>query len=649
MSSLTPLSVFTLSYDYQPYPIPNFSFAYTAGPDGRDFLENKLSLYYDANSSEAYNIFKNVPGIETDVDPLFIAGQTMVGFPEAGGMAEGAYPNLYYYDSQIGTMPGALEANLSFQSFKTYLYSQAEALGVDFSEDNRTLIDQGFDALIIRYASILEDGNLMETGSNPNGSGGGKDYVDLWADLAGVETSNFYNVAPGFAPLWGNANASITDADRHQVYSKIFDKATTVGSTYYEFYQGSVLSSKGSGINDFDIYAPPVLNAVGAVGNNVPTVLQTLLGDFKDLLDSGVYNGKFADGGLKIESGIRSLLEAGVDANPLNTAQGFGYAGNASPTAPLGLADQTILERMPGYEFSGFNTWINQYGSRVEKLEKVVGTDPATDHVNLSDAFINGDGFFPDAQSSAALRYDNFSDWEVSLNPPIDQWVPLSNFPTPQNESLEDVQFFKQTYTKSGLYLEVPDTPVNMHIVLSSAGIDEYGDIDEEFAQPSDGQQIKDLIMGLSDGSANFAHTKDGDDVIMGCSANDIILSGDGNDKIVCMDGDDLINPGAGYDIAFLGAGKDGVVIREASMTGELNPVSYLTLPDFSREDTLYLENGIDYEVFDDGLRLKLSYDGNDKIVVLSGSSTLKDDGSGNMTSSVTWDEIIANGQVQSI
>ena len=40
-SSLTNLSAFTLSSNGSPYPLPNFDFAYSAGPDGRQFLQEE--------------------------------------------------------------------------------------------------------------------------------------------------------------------------------------------------------------------------------------------------------------------------------------------------------------------------------------------------------------------------------------------------------------------------------------------------------------------------------------------------------------------------------------------------------------------------------------------------------------------------------
>lgn len=80
-------------------------------------------------------------------------------------------------------------------------------------------------------------------------------------------------------------------------------------------------------------------------------------------------------------------------------------------------------------------------------------------------------------------------------------------------------------------------------------------------------------------------------------------------------------------------------------MKGKLGVLSYLTLPDFSSEDQLAIEEGIGYELIDD-LRLKLTFDDHEKIIVLSGSSTLMEDESGMMRSTVGWDDIIANGQI---
>ena len=179
-SSLTNLSAFTLSFNGSPYPLPNFNFAYAAGPDGRQFLQEGVTQYYQANPSEALTIFQDIAGINQQTDPLFLVGQDLVGFPEAGLPASAAYPNLYYYESQIGSFPGALEANLSFQALKNYIFQQASAINVEFSESEKSLIEKGFDAVIARYASVLQDGNLMKTGSNLNGSGEGKDYVDVW-------------------------------------------------------------------------------------------------------------------------------------------------------------------------------------------------------------------------------------------------------------------------------------------------------------------------------------------------------------------------------------------------------------------------------------------------------------------------------------
>ena len=158
---LTNLSAFTLSFGSIPYPVPNFNFAYSAGPDGREFLEGDITKYYGDNPGDAYYIFQMGSGIDPEKDPLFIAGQDVVGFSEAGATASDAYPNLYYYQSQIAGFPGSLEANLSLQAFKDYVFQQAKTANVDFSQSDIDLIEKGFDAVIARYASVLKDGNLM--------------------------------------------------------------------------------------------------------------------------------------------------------------------------------------------------------------------------------------------------------------------------------------------------------------------------------------------------------------------------------------------------------------------------------------------------------------------------------------------------------
>ena len=134
----------------------------------------------------------------------------------------------------------------------------------------------------------------------------------------------------------------------------------------------------------------------------------------------------------------------------------------------------------------------------------------------------------------------------------------------------------------------------------------------------------------------------------MGSNLNDFIAAQDGNDKVMGMDGDDLIDVGAEYDIAFLGSGSDAILVRHDSMKGQLAPASYLTLPDFSSEDSIVLEEGISIEVIDD-LRLRLSYEDYEKVVVLSGSSTLKADDSGMLSRSVGWQDIIDMGQIQTV
>ncbi len=650
---LTNLSAFTFSFGPIPYPAPNFNFAYAAGPDGREFLEGDITKYYEANPDDAYYIFKVGSGIDPEKDPLFIVGQDAVGFLEAGAKAFDAYPNLYYYQSQIAGFPGSLEANLSLQAFKDYVFQQAKTANVDFSQSDIDLIEKGFDAVIARYASVLKDDNLMKLGSNLSGSGDGRDYIDVWADIVGVETKDFYNVFPGFTGLPGNPQTNIISAERFDVYGKIFEKATTDGSDYYQWYVGSGDSAKKFTVSDFNVYSQPApqIGSDGTptsiVNTKAPTVLQSILGDFKDLLDSGAYSGAFADGGLKIESGVRSLLEAGLDANPLNTGQGFGYSANGSPTAPLGLDSQSILQRIPGYEFSAMNTFVGQYGSPVTTIKPSVAArgvlGPAGVSALNSD-FKNGSGFFP--EGSAALAYDSFSEWSIEVVTPVDEFVSQDIFPTPENETLQAIQFFKVEFIDAGLYLEMPETPVKTHIILSSNDVS--GDIDEEFALDQESPMIQDLSLGLGEGFSNFAGTSVGDDVVMGGNLNDFIAVKDGNDKVMGMDGDDLIDTGAGYDIAFLGSGSDTILVRHESMKGELAPVSYLTLPDFSSEDVIALEEGIGFEVIDD-LRLRLSYEDYEKVVVLSGSSTLKADDLGVLSSSVGWQDIIDMGQIHTI
>ena len=643
---LTDLSALTFSFGSIPYPIPNFNFAYSAGPDGREFLEGDITKYYGDNPDDAYYIFQMGSDIDAKKDPIFIVGQDVVGFPEAGASASNAYPYLYYYQSQIAGFPGSLEANLSLQAFKGYVFQQAKTAKVDFSQSDIDLIERGFDAVIARYASVLKDGNLMELGSNLSGPGDGKDYIDMWADIVGVEAKDFYNVAPGFTGLPGSEQTNIISAERFDLYGKIFEKATTDGSDYYQWYVGSGDSAKKFTVSDFNVYSQPApqIGSDGTptsiVNTNAPTVLQSILGDFKDLLDSGAYSGTFADGGLKIESGVRSLLEAGLDANPLNTGQGYGYSANGSPTAPLGLDSQSILQRIPGYEFSALNTFVGQYGSPVTTIKPSLAAKDSA----LNADFMNGSGFFP--EGSAALTYDSFPEWAIEVVTPQGEYVSQDIFPTPENENLQSIQFFKVEFLDAGLYLEMPETPVKTHIILSSDDVS--GDLDEEFSPNADGPMIQDLSLGLGAGFANFARTSVGDDIVMGGNLNDFIATKDGNDKVMGMDCDDLIDTGAGYDIAFLGNGSDTILVRHESMKGELAPVSYLTLPDFSSEDVIALEEGIGFEVIDD-LRLRLSYEDYEKIVVLSGSSTLKADDSGVMTSSVGWQDIIAMGQIQTV
>ena len=638
-SSLTNLSAFTLSFNGSPYPLPNFNFAYAAGPDGREFLQGEITQYYQDNPNEAFNIFNDNLALNLETDPLFVVGQDLVGFPEAGLSASAAFQNLYYYESQIGSFPGTLEANLSFQALKNYIFQQANAVNVLFSNSEKLLIEKGFDAVIARYASVLQDGNLMKTGSNLSGPGVGRDYVDVWTDIAGLDVKAFYNVAGSFPVLSENAPENVVSEERFDVYSQIYQKAMEQGSDYLSFYKGS----GGNAISDFNVYSSPTVN-FDITTSSPPTVLQTLLADFKELVASGAYSGTFADGGLKIESGVRSLLSAGLDANPLFTGQGYGYSSNGSPTSALGLNEQSILERIPGYEFTALNTFVSQYAAPTTTITSTPAAQAANGVSPLNDGFVSGNGFFP--EGSAALTYDAFSEWNIEVITPQDEFISRDIFPTPENESLEAVQFFQVKLIDAGLYLDMPETPISTHIILSSNDVS--GDIDEEFTPSAEGPMIQDLSLGLGDGFSNFAGTSVGDDVVMGGNLNDFIVAKDGNDKVMGMDGDDLIDTGAGYDIAFLGSGSDTILVRHESMKGELAPVSYLTLPDFSSEDVIALEEGIGFEVIDD-LRLRLSYEDYEKVVVLSGSSTLKADDSGVLSSSVGWQDIIDMGQIQTV
>jgi hypothetical protein len=290
---------------------------------------------------------------------------------------------------------------------------------------------------------------------------------------------------------------------------------------------------------------------------------------------------------------------------------------------------------------------VNQYASPTTTIHSTPAAQGENSPIGvspLSDGFVSGNGFFP--EGSAALTYDEFSEWNVEVITPQDEFVSKDMFPTPENESLEAVQFFQVKFIDAGLYLDMPETPISTHIILSSNDVS--GDIDEEFTLDQDGPMIQDLSLDLGQGFSNFAGTSVGDDIVMGSNLNDFIAVQDGNDKVMGMDGDDLINTGAGYDIAFLGSGSDTILVRHESMKGELAPVSYLTLPDFSSEDSIVLEEGISIEVIDD-LRLRLSYEDYEKLVVLSGSSTLKADGSGMLSSSVGWQDIIDMGQIQTI
>lgn len=77
-SSLTNLSAFTLSSNGSPYPLPNFDFAYSAGPDGRQFLQEDITQYYQANPNEALNIFQDIFALNRETDPLFIAERLLM-------------------------------------------------------------------------------------------------------------------------------------------------------------------------------------------------------------------------------------------------------------------------------------------------------------------------------------------------------------------------------------------------------------------------------------------------------------------------------------------------------------------------------------------------------------------------------------------
>jgi len=262
---------------------------------------------------------------------------------------------------------------------------------------------------------------------------------------------------------------------------------------------------------------------------------------------------------------------------------------------------------------------------------------------NWNPDFLKGSGYF--LEESPALSYDSFS-WNNVIDTPVDQFVSQDLFPTPENESLEAIQFFKVEFTTAGLYLDMPETPITTHLILSSEDVS--GDIDEEFSSVEGGPTIADLKFGLGEGFSNFAASSIGDDVVMGGDLNDFIITKDGNDKVTGMGGDDLIDTGAGYDIAITGDGSDTILVRQESMKGELGFLSYLTLPDLSSEDSIALEEGISFDVIDD-FRLKLTFDDHEKIIVLSGSSTLEEDEFGMIRSTVTWKEIIDNGQIISL
>ena len=175
--NITGLSAATLSYNGSPYPLPNFNFAWSAGADGIQFLREDITAYYQNNPDEAYTIFQKNIGIEPLTDSVFIVAQDVVGFPESGETTNPAFPKLYYYESQIGELPGALAATLSIQGLRDYFFSQANAFGIDFTQYETELIQKGFAAYIARYAAILNSSNLAKTGTSKTRSGAGVDYV----------------------------------------------------------------------------------------------------------------------------------------------------------------------------------------------------------------------------------------------------------------------------------------------------------------------------------------------------------------------------------------------------------------------------------------------------------------------------------------
>ena len=119
---VTPISAATVSGGPQPYPIPNFNFAWAAGPDGRDFLENKVTPYYNDNPDQAFTIYQDIPGINTTIDPLILLTGSLVGLPSAGDNTF-INPILYYYESRVGVLPGSLQPTASIQGFRDYFYS----------------------------------------------------------------------------------------------------------------------------------------------------------------------------------------------------------------------------------------------------------------------------------------------------------------------------------------------------------------------------------------------------------------------------------------------------------------------------------------------------------------------------------------------
>ena len=635
--NLSGISAATLSYGSSPYPLPNFNFAWSAGADGIQFLREDIASYYLANSDQAYIIFKNGAGVDPVNDPVFLVAQDLVGFPESGQNSSAAFPNLYFYESQIGQMPGALSATLSIQGLRDYFYSQADAFGLGFTQQEVDLINEGFTAYIARYAAVLNGRNLAETGSSLTASEVGFDYVDVWGDIAGIDAEQFYSSGANIGAFYfqPSEQSGVSNKQRFETYTQIFKDAASPSSTYSQTYQSSP--------DSYSPYANVKEPGFQIASSNPPTVFQSLLPEFLSRLRSGFYNGHFADGGLKIEAGVRSLLEAGVDANPLFTGQGFGYSSNGSPTAPLGLDRQTILERIPGYEFSAFNTFVNQYSNRVTTKN----SSPAAQGQGVQGSdifnpeFLSGSGYFP--EGSPALKYNNFSNWNITVNRPKGKFVSQDIFPTPKNESLQPVQFFEVGFDKAGLLLEMPETPITAKLVLSS--IDPRGFLDEDLKLPGSDETISDVFRDLGKRISNFARSSIGDDVIIGSKLNDFIGSKAGNDKILGLCGDDIINTGSGYDIAILGDGKDKVLITKDGMKGAMSSLSYLTLPDFHSEDSIAIEKGITFEVLD-RLTLSLKYKGFEKKVTLSGSSTLSVDASGKFSDSIGWNEIIANKQI---